>query len=44
MMEKNKDIYVHYGSNRFERELFLMPINRPDFVISKPFGGCGQVI
>lgn len=38
-MEKNKDIYVHYGSNRFERELFLMPINRPDFVISKPFGG-----
>ncbi len=38
-MEKNKDIYVHYGSNRFERELFLMPMNRLDFVISKPFGG-----
>lgn len=38
-MEKHKDIYIHYGSDRFERDLFLMPTNRPDFPISKPWGG-----
>lgn len=31
------NIYIHYGSDKFEKELFMSIVNRN--MINKPFGG-----
>lgn len=33
----SENIYIHYGSNKFEKELFMSIVNRN--MINKPFGG-----
>lgn len=33
----SENIYIHYGSDKFEKELFMSIVNRN--MINKPFGG-----